>query len=450
MIPPVQLPQPGEVFSVFELNRSARQMLEGTFPMVWVMGELSNVVKPRSGHLYFSLKDEKAQIRCAMFKMANQSLNFTPQEGQAVLIKAKLSLYEGRGDFQLIIQSMEISGEGRLRQAFEQLKAKLFNEGVFSAPKKTLSLFPKHIGIISSPTGAAVHDILTTLKQRYPIANVWIYPCMVQGKQAAPTIVQAIDTANQHSICDVLIVARGGGSLEDLWPFNEETVARALYASQIPIVSGVGHEVDVTICDFVADHRAPTPTGAAQRVTPVAVEQIEHFESFKRRLVLAIEKQVLFLGQRLDGLEKRVQHPSLKINTLQKQFIDIEKKLALAITLFMANQKKQFHLLAHTFKHLSPVKDIELKHKRLKELYGALKNAMNTVIERAYHSLDLSSKQLNTLSPLSTLKRGFSITASLEAPTKMLRRAQDCQVGQKVNTQLASGHLICKIEKIIE
>ncbi|MCW8983176.1 MAG: exodeoxyribonuclease VII large subunit, partial [Gammaproteobacteria bacterium] len=251
--------QDREIYSVSQLNREARAQLEGHFPLIWVEGEISNLAKPRSGHIYFTLKDEFAQVRCAMFRMRATHLRFTPKEGQQVLTRVRVSLYENRGDYQLIVESMEEAGSGALQRAFEALKFKLQSEQLFSQElKQPIPDNPQTIGIVTSASGAAIRDILSVLARRNPAIRVIIYPTSVQGEMAAPEIVRAIESANRRDECDLLIVSRGGGSLEDLWPFNEERVARAIAASRLPIVSAVGHEVDVTISDLVADLRAPT------------------------------------------------------------------------------------------------------------------------------------------------------------------------------------------------
>jgi exodeoxyribonuclease VII large subunit len=258
-----------EIYSISELNSEARVLLEKRFPLIWVEGEISNLARPASGHIYFSLKDEAAQVRCAMFKMHNRLVNFQPKNGQQVLARVRISLYEARGEFQLIVEHMEETGDGALRRQFELLKQKLFEEGLFDeAHKQALPFLPTQLGVITSPSGAAIRDILSVLKRRFPGIPVLIYPVPVQGTEAPQAIVESIHSAAKCQDCDLLILARGGGSLEDLWAFNEETVARAINACPIPIVTGIGHEIDFTIADFVADYRAPTPSAAAEFISP--------------------------------------------------------------------------------------------------------------------------------------------------------------------------------------
>ena len=305
-----------QVYTISQLNSTARQLLEDNFPPILVEGEISNLARPSSGHIYFSLKDEFAQVRCAMFRNQNHGLDFTPENGMHVLVKAQVSIYEQRGDYQLIIYHMEAAGAGILRKKFEQLKKKLLAEGLFAKEhKKTIPKLPNCIGVITSATGAAIRDIISVLKRRFASIPIIIYPTQVQGDQAAGQIVKAIETANQHNKCDVLIMARGGGSLEDLWPFNEEIVARSIFASQIPIVSGIGHEVDFTIADFVADVRAATPSAAAELITPDSAEWIDMLKNLPNKFAQLLNIKLRNYAQNLDNLEQRL---SLAINNFLK------------------------------------------------------------------------------------------------------------------------------------
>ncbi|MGD9591251.1 MAG: exodeoxyribonuclease VII large subunit [Candidatus Berkiella sp.] len=381
------------VLTVGQLNLAARTRLEEVFSLVWVKGELSNVSLPRSGHIYFTLKDTHAQVRCAMFKGSNRHLNFTPQDGMAVLIRAQVSIYEERGDYQLIVTQMEEYGQGALQKAFEALKAKLQAEGLFEqSHKKALPAYPKHIGIVTSHTGAAIQDILSVLKRRYPIAQVTIYHTQVQGKTAAKEIVGAIELANAKMQADVLMIARGGGSLEDLWCFNEESVARAIYASKLPTVTGIGHEVDFTIADFVADLRAPTPSAAAETITPDQQELIALFENKKMRLIQAIKRKLDFAAQRLDSLEKQMIHPGMVI-------------------------QQAFLLCEHLSKQLTLL--------------------MNTILEKSHNKLGLLSARLNAVSPLATLSRGYAIVTAENS--QVIQDIHQVKVQQKVETQLHNG-----------
>ena len=322
------------VYSVSQLNGEARNLLETTLPAVWVAGEISNLASPGSGHLYFTLKDAQAQVRCAMFRSANRQLRFRMADGVQVLVQARVSLYEPRGTYQLIVTQMEEAGEGLLRRKFEELKARLAAEGLFAAEhKQALPQLPGRIGVVTSPSGAAIRDILHVLARRYPVAEVCIYPTRVQGDGVQEEIARAIKLATVRNECDVLIIARGGGSLEDLWCFNEEVVARAIYACPIPVVSGVGHEVDFTITDLVADVRAPTPSGAAELITPDRTELLRILLALDRRLSLSVRRQYSIAMQRHERLTARLQrmHPGIVLERLQQRTDELSRQLALAM-----------------------------------------------------------------------------------------------------------------------
>ena len=322
------------VYSVSQLNREAKRLLATHFLTLRVEGEISNFSAPSSGHWYFTLKDSQAQIRCAMFRGQQLRLGYKPNNGDMVIVSAQVSLYEPRGDYQLVVERMEQAGDGALRQAFERLKLKLLNEGLFDAERKqTLPLIPKQIAVITSPSGAAVHDILTVLQRRFPAIPVMIYPVAVQGEQAKFEISAALQTANQRGEADVIILARGGGSLEDLWAFNEEIVARAIAASKIPVISGVGHEVDVTIADFVADLRAATPSAAAERAVPNQLDWLQAFSAQEQRLKQILQRTLNDQRQRLNWLSKglQMQHPGEKLQRNAQRLDELEQRLTQAI-----------------------------------------------------------------------------------------------------------------------
>lgn len=388
------------VLTVSELNQSTQRLLEECFPAVWVEGEISNLVRPTSGHIYFSLKDPKAQIRCAMFRLKSQRLDFELRNGLLIQVLAKVSLYPDRGDYQLIVDRIEMAGDGLLKKAYEELVSKLTKEGLFEERwKKSIPLLPKQIGVITSPTGAAIRDILSVLKRRFPSIPVIIYPTKVQGAEAMPEIVRAITLANQHQAVNVLILARGGGSLEDLWPFNEERVARAIFDSQIPIVTGIGHEIDFTIADFVADRRAPTPSAAAELVVPDQNAFLQQLIALENRLINEITKYCQRLSQRLDWLIKQIRHPGQQIeNQLQSLSVIITR-------------------LKSTMQQVLKTKDL------------ALKNAM---------------RALETVSPLATLDRGYAIL-SLQDSDHIVRSVSDAKRGDKVQIKLQDGILKAEI-----
>lgn len=323
------------VFSVSRLNREVRMLLERGLGVVWVEGELSNFSAPSSGHWYFSLKDRDAQLRCAMFRLKNAGLGFMPKAGQQVLARGRITLYEPRGDYQLIVEHMEEAGVGALKREFERLKVKLAAEGLFALERKRgLPRFPRRIGVVTSPTGAAIRDVLHILGRRFPPTSVLIYPTPVQGAAAAPAIVEALQTASARAECDVLIVARGGGSIEDLWCFNDERVARAICASSIPVVSGVGHEIDFTIADFVADARAPTPSGAAELVVPDRNACLEALARTAERMSVCMRRELRSVTTRFDSALARMKlvHPGVRLSQQEQKLDELEQRLASGVS----------------------------------------------------------------------------------------------------------------------
>ncbi len=392
-----------KVYTISQLNKEVRSLLEGNFPLVWVEGEISNLVQPGSGHIYFSLKDEFAQVRCAMFRGKNHLLNFTPENGIHILAQAQISVYEQRGDYQLIIHNMELAGDGVLRNKFEELKKKLFKEGLFAAEgKQAIPRLPKCIGVVTSPTGAAIRDVISVLKRRFASIPIIIYPTQVQGNQAAEQIVRAIGLANQHSKCDVLVVARGGGSLEDLWPFNEEIVARSIFSSRIPVISGIGHEIDFTIADFVADQRASTPSAAAELVSPDVTEWLNTVKHLQTKFIHLVQTNLQRAKLTLNNLIKRLQHPGRRLQDYAQLLDNLEQRINLAVN----------NLLKH-------------KHSEVINL----------------------SRALQTISPLATLNRGYAIVTQ-DGNGKILRRAQDVNVGDNIKARLESGSLKCIVREI--
>lgn len=387
------------IYTVSTLNQSARLLLEEGLGTVWVEGEISNFVRASSGHIYFSLKDANAQVKCAYFKgRRNQQNNWA--QGMQVLACARVSLYEPRGDYQLIVEYVEEAGLGALQKAFETLKAKLQTEGLFATEhKKPLPAYPQCLGVITSPTGAAIRDILHVLERRYPILPVIIYPTLVQGAGAAEQITKAIQLANQQQACDVLILARGGGSLEDLWSFNEENVAKAIFASQIPIISGVGHEIDFTIADFVADVRAPTPSAAAEIVSPDGEALLGYLEQMESRLAQRMRHQLAFKQQSLQSLTQRLRHPRERLQFFAQKLDD------------------QTHRLAQ---------------------------AWHKLITRRNHQLALILQNLQTLSPKATLQRGYAIVKN--AKGDIVRTPQQAKPGEQIFTTLSLGEIISRVE----
>ena len=354
---PINTSKPSEtkVFSVKEINRLVRELLEQSFPSFWITGEISNFISASSGHWYFSLKDEEAQVRCTMFKNKNMAAEWIPKNGEKIEAKCLIGLYEARGEYQLNIEQIRHAGAGLLSEAFNQLKEKLLKEGLFEVSrKKPIPQFPKSIGVITSPTGAAIEDILITLKRRSPHIPIIIYPSLVQGKEAPPAIVRAIETANAREECDVLILARGGGSIEDLWAFNEEIVARAIVASKIPTITGVGHETDSTIADFVSDLRAPTPTGAAELVTSHTFELIKTIKVYKNQLNKLMAGLIRELVQKIDYLEKRLVSPRQQIQRQKEQIYQYIQRINQSMKNVVIQYRLHIDKLKLNLDHLSP------------------------------------------------------------------------------------------------
>src|SRR5262245_19965793 len=338
-----------DVYSVSRLNKEVRLLLESGMPLLWLEGELSNFAAPASGHWYFSLKDSTAQVRCAMWRQRNQQVRFRPKDGTAVPVRARVGLYEPRGEYQLLVEHMEEAGEGALKREFEKLKAKLAAEGLLANERKRpLPAVPRRIGVVTSPTGAAIHDILRVLRARFPVARVLLYPTAVQGAAAVPEIVRAIEAASRRRECDVLIVAHGGGSLEDLWCFNDERVARAIVASRIPTVSGVGHEVDVTIADFVADLRAPTPSAAALAATPDKAAWLETLALLSARFGGAMGRYLRGRGIALAAVLQRMQvsHPGARLQQHAQRLDDLDQRLRLALRAYLMTGRQALDTLS--------------------------------------------------------------------------------------------------------
>ena len=430
------------IFTVSRLNAEVRLLLENEMGIVWLVGEISNFSAPVSGHWYLTLKDSRAQVKCAMFRGNNRRVTFKPANGNQVLVKARLSLYEPRGDYQLIIESMQPEGDGRLQQEFEELKMKLAAEGLFAQTnKQILPEHPKRVGVITSKTGAALYDILDVLKRRDPSLPVVIYPTMVQGEDAAIQIAQAIGRANSRNECDVLIVGRGGGSLEDLWCFNNEILARTISASQIPIISAVGHEVDVTIADFVADVRAPTPSAAAELVSrdnshkDQALVTRQHKLASAMRYYLAEQKQQA--AQLLHRLER--QHPSYQLQRQSQQLDELDVRLHRAMQRFIDTRQQAIERKHHRLQLNSPVRHLAQQKSRLDRVEQKLLDAMDRKLLTVRHQLAMAAEKLEAVSPLATLKRGYSITQTEQG--KVITQAEDVKTGDRLVTRLANGEI---------
>ncbi|MCG9724060.1 exodeoxyribonuclease VII large subunit [Vibrio brasiliensis] len=430
------------IFTVSRLNAEVRLLLENEMGIVWLVGEISNFSAPVSGHWYLTLKDSRAQVKCAMFRGNNRRVTFKPQNGNQVLVKARLSLYEPRGDYQLIIESMQPEGDGRLQQQFEELKMKLAGEGLFAqTSKKPLPEHPKRVGVITSKTGAALFDILDVLKRRDPSLPVIVYPTMVQGEEAAIQIAQAIGCANSRNECDVLIVGRGGGSLEDLWCFNNEILARTIAASQIPIISAVGHEVDVTIADFVADMRAPTPSAAAELVSRDNSHKDQALISRQHKLVAAMRYYLSEQKRCAASLEHRLerQHPNYQLQRQSQQLDELEVRLQRSMQQYIGVRHQKVERLQHRIALNSPVRRLAEQKATLQRLEQKLLDAMDRKLLNTRHQLALAAEKLDTVSPLATLKRGYSITQTEQG--KVIVRGSDVKTGDTLVTRLSDGEV---------
>lgn len=433
-----------KIYSVSELNHQVRLLLEHQFDAMWIGGEISNFKRYPSGHMYFSLKDSQAQIRCVMFAGRNRLLAFSPKDGLQVVLKAKASLYEDRGDYQLLVDYMEEAGDGALKRAFEILKQKLAAEGLFDTQyKKGLPALPRCIGLVTSAKGAAIHDILTTLRRRFPAIPVIIYPSQVQGTEAPQEIVRAIDLANQRQECDVLIVGRGGGSLEDLQAFNTEIVARAIFASQIPIISAVGHEVDVTIADFVADIRAATPTAAAELVSPDRQVLLSNIAAIQKTLINEIAAIIQQKMQETDWLAKRLKHPGQRLEEYQSQLKQLQKLLVQCLHHKLLTSQKNLASSQANLIHHSPLAFITKQHHHLSMLLQQLQQSIYQQLQHSHSQLNIMGAQLDSMSPLKTLTRGYSII--LNADSHVITSIEDVTIGENITARLANGNLTCQV-----
>jgi len=448
MIEPLPAPpRERDVYSVSRLNREAKALLEGSFPLLWVEGEISNLSRPASGHLYFSLKDSQAQVRCALFRGNQRGLGVQPKDGMQVLVRARVSLYEGRGDYQLIVETLEEAGEGALRRAFELLKNRLAAEGLFEpSAKKPLPRLPRRIGVITSPSGAVLHDILTTLKRRFPAIPVLLHPVPVQGEGAAERIAAMIRLAGQRRDCDVLILARGGGSLEDLWAFNEEIVARAIHACPIPIVCGVGHETDFTIADFAADARAPTPTAAAEMLSPDRLEWLTVLSQKDRRLKQLARDRLRAAQQQLDYLSTRLVHPGKYLLRQQDRLQSLAARLQRATGQRLHNLGQQLRILGTRLRARNPLADLRARSLLLTHRRAQLDERLRRARERTQARLQQAMQLLDTLSPLATLARGYAIVQQPDGA--VLRDARNVRLGDRLRARLARGGITCRVETI--
>lgn len=437
------------IFTVSRLNTTVRKLLEMEMGQIWLSAEVSNFSQPSSGHWYFTLKDDGAQVRCAMFRNSNRRVTFRPQNGQQVLVRATITLYEPRGDYQLIAESMQPAGDGLLQQQFEQLKMRLAAEGLFEQlHKKPLPDPAKQVGVITSATGAALHDVLRVLHRRDPSLPVVIYPTPVQGQDAPAAIVRAIEIANQRGECDVLIVGRGGGSLEDLWSFNDERVARAIFASQIPVVSAVGHETDVTIADFVADLRAPTPSAAAELVSRNQIELLRQLQSQQQRMEMAMDYYLAQQQRTFARLHHRLQqqHPQLRLARQQTALFRLQRRLDDGIQLRLRQEARQQEQLTQRLNQQQPAARVHRAQQHLQQWHYRLQQVILRRLNQDRQRFGVRAAQLEAVSPLATLARGFSVTTAADG--KVVKKTAQLQRGEKLTTRLDDGWVESQVTKI--
>lgn len=433
-----------EVLSVSQLNNRARLLLEDVFSGIWVEGEISNLARPASGHIYFTLKDGQAQVRCALFRQNAARVRQALRDGLAVKVRGKVSLFEGRGDYQLILDAVEPAGDGALRLAFEALKEKLGAEGLFASTGKiALPAHPRRIGIVTSPTGAVIRDIISVFRRRAPQVELNLIPTAVQGREATAQIVRALQRADALGF-DALILARGGGSLEDLWCFNEEAVARAVAACSTPIVSAVGHETDVSIADFVADVRAPTPSAAAELLAPDSSELLQRLHNLQRRLILHMQGRLARERLRLDGVSKRLRHPGERLRQQAQRLDDLDMRLRRAFNQQLASQRERLARLDARLAAQHPGRSLALLRQRLDGLAERLPRAMQGQLRNQRQRLGALAGQLQIVSPLATLGRGYSIL--LDERGQAVRSAAQTQPGQRLKARLSEGELDVRVE----
>ena len=438
-----------KIISVTELNKLAKSLLENGIPKLWIEGEISNLARPASGHIYFSLKDETSQIRCAWFKQ-RQLINANDiSNGMKMLALGKISLYQPRGEYQFIIEKMETAGEGDLKRKYEELKQKLFNEGLFDREKKLeIPKIPKKIGVITSPSGAAIRDVLSILKRRFPLLPIVIFPITVQGDNAAPDIENALKKANLRADCDVLILTRGGGSLEDLWAFNEEIVARAIHVSKIPIISAIGHETDTTIADFVSDIRAPTPSGAAEIVTPDQNELLKLLKTLFGRIEHETNQYINSKSQSMDWLSKRLSqsNPIMTVRIQIEISGNLRKLLFSSIGRNLSLHSKAVDGLKFKLNSSSPKLEIQKAISHLSEMQLKITTSTKSSETKLNSQLTALGKTLDSLSPLKTLDRGYAVARDSKTK-KIISNSEKVSINSQIDIKLAKGEIAAKVIK---
>jgi exodeoxyribonuclease VII large subunit len=447
-MPPVNHPDTGtnapDTLTVSQLNHLAKRLLESHFDYLWVEGELSNLATPASGHWYFTLKDDRAQVRCAMFKNRNQRLRAQPENGQLVRLRARVSLYEGRGEFQLIVEHLEEAGAGALQRAFEALKLKLQNEGLFAPERKReLPGYPSHIALVSSRSGAAVRDIITVFRRRFPAIRLSLFPVPVQGDDAAPAMCEALARIYDLGDFDAIILARGGGSAEDLWAFNDENLARKIAESPAPLVSAVGHEIDFTIADFVADRRAATPSAAAEMLSPDQRELGTRLLALENDLARRFRRHLRYLGTILSGMRGRLRHPGERLGEQAQRLDDLELRMKRALSVALRHGKHDVAVLATRLQGVSPAVRLQQMKLSVRHASERAARALKQQLARQRHALALQQARLDSLSPSRTLERGYAIV--MDAEGRLLQSAGQVAKGDLIRTQLARGRVSSQV-----
>ena len=435
-----------EIISVSEINRRAKSILEENFPFVWIQGEVSNFFSAASGHWYFSLKDESSEIRCAMFANKSHRITFEPKDGDHLVLNGTLSIFEGRGQYQIIVEHIELAGEGALLKAFEELKKKLLTEGLFDdSLKKKLPSYPRSIAVVTSPDGAVIQDIINVLSRRSPFFNLTVVPTLVQGEKAAPLICEALNKASNLENIDLIILARGGGSIEDLWAFNNEEVARAIVNCPIPLVSAVGHETDFTISDFVADIRAPTPSIAAEIISQPYSELEETLEGYQSYLLKSVESQFDSQRTRITNLIKRIRHPGDKLREIGQKVDYLETALIQEMHQKVSFKKNQLNLTQLSLQQNSPQNKVKEAKVYLQNASKDLLKAFKLKIERKRKLLGELVATIEAVSPLSVLARGYSII-STEPEGKILSSSNQVKIGQTISAVLNKGSIKAEVK----
>jgi len=437
------------LLSVSDVTRLIRNSLEDQFQDVWIEGEISNLRAPSSGHLYFTLKDSQSQLRGVLFRSGALRLRFALQEGLAVIARGRISVYEPRGEYQLIVDSLEPKGVGAFQLAFEQLKERLSQEGLFDeARKRRLPAFPRTVGVVTSLTGAAIRDIVAVLRRRCPIVNLLIAPVPVQGDGAGASIAEAIDALSAMPQVEVLIVGRGGGASEDLWAFNEEAVVRAIARSRVPVVSAVGHEIDVTLSDFAADHRAPTPSAAAEAVVPVLDEIVERLDELARRLSRIVDTMLQMQRHRFERSLNVLHEIRFRIQTEAQRLDELRDGLTRIFTEQLTTLHREMVERRHLLLAQGPQSRIQRSLVLIPQLCKRLEQEARRGLIGRRQSVALQMAALDALSPLAILQRGFSIVQTV-SDGRVLRRASDVAVGASVQVRLAEGQLVCQVDKVM-